>query len=163
MTTTISHCPLVWTDLPCLCPTPFPEPLSAQPCLLLPDFSSLSYLSNRETYIFRLLIPDCPLSQMANEGTMIHHVPRQLKQPQSTFCSVPQGKYTVFPGEPQDFMAFPSLPPSVLAGTAGSFPPSPAWMLGHFSLCLQPCRLSTHRGWLCQGSQVMPLHPWSQG
>lgn len=35
-------------------------------------------------------------------------------------------------------------------------------MLGHFSSCLQLCRLSTHTG-LCQGSRVMPLHPWSQG
>lgn len=39
-----------------------------------------------------------------------------------TCLSVPHGKYIVFPGEPQDFMAFPSLPPLVPAGTTGGSP-----------------------------------------
>lgn len=39
------------------------------------------------------------------------------------FCTIPRGKYIVFPGEPQDFMTFHSLPPLVPVGTAGSPPP----------------------------------------
>lgn len=66
---------------------------------------------------------------------MIHHVPKQLKQPHSTFLHLyHMGNTLFFPGEPQDFLAFPSLGLSVPAGTTGSFPP--------FS-CLQNCLLST--------------------
>lgn len=61
---------------------------------------------------------------------MIHHVPRQLKQPQSTFLQCTTWEYIVFPGEPQDFLVFPLFDPQYQQAPLTASHPSPARMLG---------------------------------